>query len=130
MPRVPGSARSPKVDATSPLTAIAPPQDATQITPLPKGAPASREDMAMPAVTSLWDAQRIWFDVATKAWLRTMQLSIEAASCPSVEAWMDLHRRHTKATIHDFVAGWSSLAAVSGEPLPPKPGPAVHSTGV
>ena len=129
MPSVPGNARNPKADATSPLTAIAPPQDTTQITPPPKGAPVSHEAMAMPAA-SLWAAQRIWLDLATKAWLRTMQLSIEAAGCPSVEAWMDLHRRHTKAAMHDFVAGWSSLAAVGGEKLPPKPGSAVHSTGV
>ena len=117
-----------KPPPTSPLTAIAPPQDPTPTAPRRKPANASgagvppaggrdvRPTAEISSLPSVWAAQQVWLDLAGRTWLRALHLPMEAAQCRSVEDWIALMRRHAQAGLGDCRAGWRDLAALSGRP--------------
>jgi hypothetical protein len=51
----------------------------------------------------------MWYGIASRTWARTLQLSVEAASCNSFGAILELYQRHLVATTQDVVE--SSLQA-------------------
>ena len=107
-----------KPPPTSPLTAIAPPQDSTPIAPIkkPAGGRDARPTAEISSMSSVWAAQQVWLGLAGRAWLRTLHLPMEVARCRSVEDWAELMRRHAQAGLDDCRAGWRDLAALSGRP--------------
>jgi hypothetical protein len=130
MPRIPRAPLEQTPPADSPQTAIAPPQDPHGISP---GSPSALEMTAKTAPTamSIWQAQQVWFGLATRTWLRLAALPAELAGCRSLEALLELQRRHIIAGVNDARAGYAELAALSGDPMPRRVGAAgFTSTGV
>ena len=130
MPRIPRAPLEKTPPADSPQTPIAPPLDPHGITP---DTPRALEMTAKtaPTVNSIWQAQQVWFGLATRTWLRALALPAELAACRSLDAVLELQRRHIRASVSEAVAGYAELAALSGDSLPRRVGAAgFTSTGV
>jgi hypothetical protein len=135
MPHIPRAPLEKTPSSKSAQTAIAPPLDPHGISPGDAPAPPSRSlEMSAktaPTLTSIWQAQQVWFGLATRTWLRALALPAELAACRSLDALLELQRRHITAGVKDAVAGYAELAALSGDSLPRRVGAAgFTSTGV
>ena len=131
MPRIPRAPLEQTPAATSPQTAIAPPQDPHGISPGSSPPALEMTARTAPTVKSIWRAQQVWFNLATQSWLRALALPAELAGCRSLEALLELQRRHVLAGVNDALAGYAELAALSGDPMPRRVGAAgFTSTGV
>ena len=135
MPRIPRAPLEQTPPAESPQTAIAPAQDPHKITPgdapVPPSGPLEMTARTAPTAMSIWQAQQLWFGLATRTWLRLAALPAELAGCRSLEALLELQRRHVLAGVNDARAGYAELAALSGDPMPRRVGAAgLTSTGV
>ena len=96
---------------SSPLTAIAPPQDTQSTAPARADEPEAPADAAQ-TTRMIWDIQRLWYQLSSRAWLRAAGLPIEAATCTSFEDWLALGQRHLTAGMQDLAIGGKEMAAI------------------
>ncbi len=128
MPRIPRAPLEQVPPADAPQTAIAPALDPHRITP---PGPLEMTAKTAPTAASIWQAQQVWFGLAARTWLRALALPAELAACRSLEALLELQRKHITAGVNDALAGYAELAALSGDPMPRRVGAAgFTSTGV